>query len=59
MEDSSNDPIRSGQNIRRDRQTDLLGGFQIDDELELLRLLDWQIGWLCLSRSCPRNAARR
>ena len=31
------------QHVRRNRQADLLGGFQIDDELELLRLLDWKI----------------
>src|SRR5262245_8177159 len=35
--------IRSRQHIRRNRQTDLLGRFQIDDELELLWLLDWQV----------------
>ena len=36
----SNDPVGSDQDIRRHRQTDLLGRFQIDDELELHRLLD-------------------
>jgi hypothetical protein len=38
--------VRSCQHIRRDRQTDLLGGFQIDDEVELFRLLHWEIGGL-------------
>ena len=32
--------IRPHQHVRRNRQADLLGGFQIDDELELRRLLD-------------------
>src|SRR5882724_1564359 len=38
-----NDFIRSRQHIRRNGYTDLLGRFQIDDELELLRLLDGQV----------------
>ena len=42
----SNHPIRPHQHIGRDRQADLLGRFQIDDELELDRLLDRQIGGL-------------
>ena len=33
--------IRPRQHIRRNGQTDLLRGFQIDDQLELRRLLDW------------------
>jgi hypothetical protein len=32
--------IRPHQHIRRDREADLLGRFQIDDQLELHRLLD-------------------
>jgi hypothetical protein len=32
------DPVRPRQHVRRDRQTDLLGRFQIDDEVEFLRL---------------------
>ena len=35
--------IRSRQNIWRNRKADLLGGFEIDDELEFLRLLNWQV----------------
>jgi hypothetical protein len=35
---SFDDFIRPRQHIRRDRQANLFGGFQIDDELELLRL---------------------
>src|SRR5262249_20380919 len=39
-------PIRSRQHIGRDRQVNLLSGFQIYDELKLLRLLDGKISWL-------------
>ena len=39
--------IRPEQHRLRNRQTNLLGGFKIDHELKLLRLLDWNIGWLC------------
>jgi hypothetical protein len=38
--------IRSRQHIRWNRQAHLLGCFQIDDELELRRLLDGQVGRL-------------
>src|SRR6266542_5148248 len=34
-----NDLVRPRQHVRRDRQADLLGGFQIDYQLELCRLL--------------------
>src|SRR6476659_7945151 len=40
---SSNHPIRSRQHIRRNRETDLLGGFEIDDKIELHRLLNRQV----------------
>ena len=39
--------IRPRQHVRRNCQADLLGGFQIDDELKFRRLLDRQVGWLC------------
>jgi hypothetical protein len=39
----ANNSIRSRQHIRRNNKTDLLGGFEIDDEFELRRLLDRQI----------------
>ena len=39
--------VRSHQHIRRDRQTNLLSGFQIDDELEFRRLLDREVRRLC------------
>src|SRR5262244_2824725 len=35
--------IRPCQHIRRNRQADLFSGFEIDNELELRRLLDWQV----------------
>ena len=35
--------IRSHQHVRRNRHADLLGCFQIDDELELFWLLDREI----------------
>jgi hypothetical protein len=38
-----NDSVRSRQHIRRNRQADLLRGFQIDYELELRRLLYGEI----------------
>ena len=41
-----NDFIRSRQHVRRNRQADLLRGFQIDDEFELRRLLHGKFGWL-------------
>src|SRR4030095_8848303 len=41
---SSNHPIRSRQHIRRNREVYLLSCFQVDDELEFLRLLDWEVG---------------
>src|SRR5262245_25878278 len=40
---SLNDPISSRQHVRRNRQADLLSGFQINDELELLWLLHGEI----------------
>src|SRR5262249_10900565 len=42
----SNHLIRSCQHVRRNRQTDLLGGFEVDDELELRRLLHREISRL-------------
>jgi hypothetical protein len=38
--------IRSHQHVGRNCETDLLRGFQIDDELELLGLLDGKFGRL-------------
>ena len=44
---SFDNPVRPRQHVRRNGQADLLGGFKINDQLELLRLLDWQVGRLC------------
>src|SRR5437016_9925176 len=41
---SPNHLVRPHQHVRRNRQANLLGGFQIDDELEFRRLLDRKIG---------------
>jgi hypothetical protein len=40
------DLVRPRQHIRRNRKSDLLSGFQIDDQLELRRLLHGKIGGL-------------
>jgi len=40
------DLVGSRQDVRRNRDSDLLRGFQIDDEIELGRLLNRQIGGL-------------
>ena len=40
---SSDDSVGSGSDIRWNSKSDLLGGFQIDDEVELRRLLDGQV----------------
>ena len=37
----------SGQDIGRNGQSDLFGGLEIDDELELRRLFHWEIRRLC------------
>ena len=61
-------PIRSRQHVRRNRQADLLGGLQIDHQLELGRLLDRQVGRLGAFQdfvhvgggapvTCPRSLA--
>jgi hypothetical protein len=39
--------IRPRERFRRNRQADLLRRFQIDNELELRRLFDWQVSRLC------------
>src|SRR5262249_44576072 len=42
--------IRSCQHVRRNRQADLLGSFQIDDQLKLCWLFHWHFSWLCTSQ---------
>ena len=41
-----NDFVRSRQHVRRNRQADLLRRLQINHQLKLRRLFDWQIGRL-------------
>ena len=41
--------VRSRQHVRRYRQADLFGSFQINDELKFYRLLCWQVGGLSSS----------
>jgi hypothetical protein len=36
--------VRPDQHIRRDREADLLGGFEIEEQFKLHRLLDGQVG---------------
>ena len=43
---SLDDSVCPCQDVRRNRQADLLGSFEIDDELELLRLLDRKVSRL-------------
>src|SRR5206468_2209126 len=42
----SNDSVRSNKHLLRNRQTDLFGGLQVDDELKLRRLFHREIGGL-------------
>jgi hypothetical protein len=46
MDLSSDYFVSSSQNIRWNRESDLLGGFKINDELKLRWLLDGQISGL-------------
>ena len=41
---SPNDSVPAHQHVGRNRQADLFGRFQIDDEFKLRRLLNGQIG---------------
>ena len=48
------------QQLRRNRDADLLGGLEIDHELKLHRLLYGQIGWLSAFQNLVHiNGARR
>jgi len=42
---SLDQPSGSCEHLWRNRQTDLLRGFEIDYQLELRRLFDWNVGW--------------
>jgi hypothetical protein len=40
------DHLVSGRQQRfRDGEAERLGGFEVDDEFEFRRLLDWEVGW--------------
>src|SRR5690242_3958034 len=43
---SFNDLVGAGENRLRYCQSERLGGFQVDDQLEFRRLLEWQVSWL-------------
>jgi hypothetical protein len=43
---SLDQPARPGKHLRRNRQADLLRGFEIDHQLRLRRLLDGSVGGL-------------
>jgi hypothetical protein len=55
----SNHLIRSRQHVGRNRQTDLLGRLQIDDELELLSLLRSKSAGLAPLRILSTQVAAR
>src|SRR5262249_2287240 len=44
---SLDDSVRSRQYVRRNREADLLRCLQVDHKLELRRLLDGKVRWLC------------
>src|SRR6516225_3106683 len=43
---SFDDLVGAGEDRRRDRQAEFLGGLEVDHQLERRRLLDWKIGRL-------------
>jgi hypothetical protein len=52
--------LRAQQQRRRDRETERLGGLEVDHELELRRLLDGRVGGLsALARESPSIVAQR
>src|SRR5260370_30477458 len=51
--------VGGGEQGRWHRKAKCLGGLEIDDKLEVSRLLDRQIGWLCSFKNLPDvNASR-
>ena len=55
---SSDDSIRPGEHIGRNRQSDLLGGLEIHYEFKLRRLFDGSLRAWRPSKSCPRKSRR-
>ena len=47
------DLVSNGEQIGRHSEAEGLGGFQVDDQLELARLEHRQVGWLLPSRIRP------
>jgi hypothetical protein len=39
--------VRSRQYVGRNREAEVFSGFEVDDKIELRRLLDGEIGGLC------------
>src|SRR5262249_62360075 len=55
---SSYDPIRPVHHRLRNRETDLLGRFEVDNQLELCWLFNGEVGGLGVSVSCPQMLRR-
>src|SRR5262249_45601554 len=59
---SLNDLIRSRQHVRRNRESDLLGGSEIDHQFKFCWLFDWKVSGLCTFQNLvnvSRGAARQ
>ena len=56
---SPNHLVRPRQHVRRNRQADLIGRFEVDNELEFPRLLHRKIGGLCALKDLVHISAVR